>query len=286
MESRVADTTDYYGLLGVSRGASDDEIRKAYRRLARELHPDVNGGNAESTERFKAVNKAYEVLSNSEKRARYDRFGPEAAEQNGGGGADFGGGFATGGFGDLFEMFFGATGGVERGPNSGDDLRADVEITLQEVLTGVQKTVTVIRQEHCPDCTGTGSKPGSKAQRCVVCAGQGYVRASRSTLFGTMSQVQPCYRCEGRGELITDPCARCRGKGVERQSKKITVDIPAGVESRMRMRVNGQGDSAPFGGAAGDLYVFINVSGAGRTHRSADAGRLRAPQYSERDAAG
>ena len=262
MESKVASTQDYYEVLGVSREAGADEIKKAFRKLALVYHPDKNGGDAAATERFKEIKMAYDVLGDPDKRARYDRFGPAGVDGNGGGDFGFGGG-NFGPFGDIFDVFFGGggRGGAtqERGPERGADLRADVEITLEEVLSGVQKTIPVTRLEHCGDCQGTGAKAGTKPQACAACAGQGYIRQSRQTLFGTMSQMAECYRCHGRGEIVTDPCQRCNGRGMERQTRRIPVDIPAGAEERTRMRVKGAGEAGPFGGPYGDLYIFIHI---------------------------
>ncbi len=258
MESKVA---DYYEVLGVARDAGADEIKKAFRKLALLYHPDKNGGDAAATERFKEVKLAYDVLSDPDKRARYDRFG--AAGVDAGAGADFGFGGNFGGFGDIFDVFFGGAGGAargaERGPERGADLRADVEITLEEVLSGIKKTIPVTRLENCGDCKGSGAKPGTSPQPCAACAGQGYIRQTRQTLFGTMSQMAECYRCHGRGEIVTDPCPRCSGRGMERQSRRLSVEIPAGAEERTRMRLTGEGEAGPFGGPAGDLYVFIHI---------------------------
>ncbi|HEU4754929.1 MAG TPA: J domain-containing protein, partial [Armatimonadota bacterium] len=252
---------DLYEVLGVQRGADANDIRKAYRKLARQYHPDMNGGDAAATEHFKEINQAYEVLSDPEKRERYDRFG--MAGVNGGGapgpGTDFGG---FGPFSDIFDVFFGSGGRgpvEERGPERGPDLRYDLQITLEEVLTGTEKTVPLSRMENCADCHGSGARPGTKPQPCAACAGSGYVRSTRQTLFGTMSQVTECYRCGGRGEIVTDPCPRCSGRGLERVSRKIQVEIPPGAEERTRIRLTGQGESGPYGGPAGDLYVFIHI---------------------------
>ncbi len=261
----MAEVRDFYTLLGVTREASPDDIRKAYRKLARQYHPDVNGGSPEATERFKEINQAYEVLSNPDKRAKYDRFGAAGVDGGMSGGmgeADFGfGGF--GNFNDIFDVFFGGGGRpgapAETQPGRGGDLRCDLEITLEECLTGVEKSIPITRMETCTECSGGGAKPGTRPQKCVSCAGAGYVRSSRQTFFGTMSQVAECNRCGGRGEIITDPCPRCGGKGRERQSRRIQVEVPPGAGDRTRIRLSGQGEGGVQGGPPGDLYVFLHL---------------------------
>ncbi|MFN3650703.1 MAG: molecular chaperone DnaJ [Armatimonadota bacterium] len=264
MESQVTGAEDYYTVLGVARDAGQDEIRKAYRKLARQYHPDLNGGDAAAAERFREVQRAYDVLSDADKRARYDRFGAAGVENGGGAGPDFGmGGMGgMGGFGDIFDMFFGAAArgaAAERGPEAGADLRADIEVTLEEVLSGVKKTIPVTRLESCEGCKGSGARPGTQPQKCVACGGRGAVQTSRQTIFGAMTQVVECYRCHGRGEIVTDPCGRCGGRGTERQTRRIEVEIPAGVEERTRLRMRGEGEAGPHGGPPGDLYIFIHV---------------------------
>lgn len=251
---------DFFEVLGVSREASQDEIRKAYRRLARQHHPDVNPDDPQAEERFKELSQAYEVLSDPQKRARYEQFGAAGVNGNAGGG-DFGQGFGP--FSDIFDVFFGSAGRggspAERGPERGSDLRYDLEITLEEVLKGTVKTIPVNRLERCTGCGGSGAKEGTRPQACVACGGAGAVRQARQTLFGTVSQVTECYRCHGTGQIISDPCSRCHGRGQERQNRKLEMDIPAGVDERSRIRRTGQGDAGPNGGAAGDLYVFIHI---------------------------
>lgn len=260
MEIPVSSPADYYEVLGVSRDVSSEELKKAYRKLALQYHPDRNNGDPEATERFKQINQAYDVLSNPEKRARYDRFGQAGVDAGAGGGADFGmGGFGP--FGDIFETLFGAGTGRPGAQvdDRGADLRYDLEITLEEVLKGVEKTISVPRMEHCSECSGSGAKPGTRPQPCAACAGQGVMRTTRQTLFGTMSQVTECYRCQGRGQIITDPCPKCRGRGLERQTRRLQVSVPPGAEERTRIRLSGQGEAGAQGGAPGDLYVFIRV---------------------------
>jgi molecular chaperone DnaJ len=257
----VAATSDYYEVLGVSRDASADDIRKAYRKLARQFHPDVNGGDTAATERFREVNKAYEALSDPEKRARYDRYGTAEETGAGQGFGGFGGG-AAGPFGDIFDAFFGAAGrgaAPQAGPEAGSDLRYDLEITLEEILKGADKTIQVARLATCEECSGSGAKPGTQPQPCVVCAGAGYVRTARNTIFGTMSQVAECYRCHGRGQIITDPCSRCGGDGRHQQTRQLDVHIPPGATDGNRIRLSREGEAGPNGGPNGDLYVFLHV---------------------------
>lgn len=260
MEPGVATQQDYYELLGVSRDAGSEDIKKAYRKAALKYHPDRNPGNKDAEEHFKQINQAYEVLSNSEKRARYDRFGAAGVDSSGMDDAGFGG---FGGFTDIFDVFFGSGAGArtptERGPERGADLRYDLEITLEEVLHGAEKSISITRMENCTECKGSGARPGTKPERCVACAGSGYVRTARQTLFGTMSQVSECYRCQGRGEIVKEPCHQCNGRGLERQTRKLSVEIPPGAEERTRIRLTHQGEGGPLGGAPGDLYVFLHV---------------------------
>lgn len=255
----MADPRDYYGTLGISPDADQDEVRKAYRRLARQYHPDVNGGDPESTEKFKQINQAYEILSNPEKRARYDRYGSASPETDGGMEGPFGG-FPN--FNEIFDVFFGAQPQGRSDPTMpgrGGDKRADLELTLEEAATGTEKFVSVSRLETCTACSGSGCKPGTKPITCVTCAGTGVIRSSRSTFFGTMAQVGACYRCHGRGQVVTDPCLTCGGKGREQQSRKLRVDIPPGADDRTRIRLTGQGEAGTNGGPPGDLYVFVHL---------------------------
>ena len=254
---------DYYELLGVARTASADEIKSAYRRLAREYHPDVNP-NPDAEERFKGIGEAYEVLSDPDKRRRYDTYGHDAVNGNGGAGGFRGGGFGGGdAFDTLFDLFFEATGqrggGRSRVGFDGQDLRADVQLTLEEVMTGVQKSVDVVREESCESCTGSGAKPGTELETCPQCKGAGQVRRTQSTFLGSFSSVQPCPRCHGEGTYAPHPCIGCNGSGRQRKKAKVTVDIPAGVENGMQMRLAGQGDSGSRGGQPGDLYIVLHV---------------------------
>jgi molecular chaperone DnaJ len=251
---------DYYQILGLDRTAGTNDIKSAYRKLAREYHPDVNRDNPEAEERFKEINEAYEVLSDPEKRRRYDTFGHEGANGHPG----FGGGQGRDAFDTLFDLFFEAAGGGRagsqtRGGMDGQDLRADIQLTLEEVNTGVQKILDVVREEACETCEGTGAKPGSRTQTCARCHGSGQIRQTQSTFLGSFSSVRPCPQCHGEGTIITDPCGTCHGSGRQRKKSKVRVEIPAGVENGMQMRLTGQGDAGARGGQSGDLYVVIHV---------------------------
>ncbi|MDK2820903.1 MAG: molecular chaperone DnaJ [Clostridia bacterium] len=252
---------DYYEVLGVSREASEDEIKKAYRRLARKYHPDMNPGDKSAEEKFKEVQEAYEVLSNSDKRARYDQFGHAGTDA---GGAGFGGfGNADfGGFGDIFDMFFssGFGGTAHRnGPQPGADLRLDLEISFEEAAFGVEKEVGIPRQEKCPVCDGTGAAKGTKPKTCPTCHGTGQVRISQNTPLGHFQSVRTCHQCHGEGTIIEKPCSNCRGRGTVQKTRKIKINIPPGVDTGARLRMTGEGESGLRGGPPGDLYIHINV---------------------------
>jgi molecular chaperone DnaJ len=249
---------DYYEVLGVERTASPDEVRKAFRSLARKYHPDVNQHDTEAEVRFKEINEAHEVLSNPDQRARYDRFGHEGAQ------AGLGDAFAgSGGFGDLFDMFFGAQGGGFRQPSSGrdgHDLRYDLHITLEEAFTGVDKTIKLTRHEGCNSCKGTGAKPGTTPQKCPSCNGSGQVKHVQSTILGSFATVVPCTRCRGEGMVVTSPCETCNGAGRTQTSTDRTIRVPAGVDSGSSIKRTGEGDVGARGGHTGDLYIVINVA--------------------------
>jgi molecular chaperone DnaJ len=256
---------DYYEILGVARDATPDQIKQAFRRLARKYHPDANPGNPEAEEKFKEINEAYEVLSDPEKRARYDRFGSAEAFQGAGAGPGFQG-FqfdlgGLGGFDDLFEMFLGGAPGAQRrrGPVAGADLRADLVLTLEEVLTGVDRTVEVEREETCPHCGGTGADQPGAVETCRECRGTGQLQQVRESLLGSFVRMQTCPRCHGTGKVITKPCRECRGRGRVRRTRTITVHVPAGVDNGTRLRVPGQGGPGERGGPPGDLIVFVQV---------------------------
>ena len=252
---------DYYEVIGVPRDAGQDAIKQAYRKLARKYHPDANPGNPEAEEQFKEINEAYEVLGDPEKRARYDQFG-HAGAAAGAGGPGFGGfdfqGF--GGFEDLFDMFTGGGGQGRRDrPQGGPDLRADVVLTLEEVLTGVEKSVTIGRQETCPTCQGSGADGAAGLETCPECHGAGQVRQMRESFFGSFVQVHTCPRCQGRGRIVVKPCGSCGGRGSIHHERRIAVKVPAGVEDGVRLRMAGQGGAGGRGGPPGDLIVFVHV---------------------------
>ena len=261
---------DYYEVLGVSKTATQDELKKAYRKLARKYHPDLNKDNAEAAEKFKECNEAYSVLSDEQKRAQYDQFGHAAFENGGmGGGGGFGGAGGFGGFGgsgmeDIFDMFFGGQGGrggrsSKAGPQRGADLRFDLEISFEEAAFGLEKEINLYRDEVCDHCHGEGAEPGSKVDTCPECNGSGYVRFTQNTMFGQMVNERPCSRCKGEGKIISEPCKECRGKGTVKRNKKLKVKIPAGVDNGSRLRVSNEGEAGAKGGPSGDLYVYLYV---------------------------
>lgn len=261
---------DYYEVLGVSKTASQDELKKAYRKLALKYHPDRNKGNAEAEQKFKEISEAYGVLSDESKRAQYDQLGPDAFEQaqaGGAGGNPFGGGFggfSGSGMEDIFDMFFGGQGGRggrsgNAGPQRGADLRFDLEITFEEAAFGVEKEISLYRDEACEHCHGTGAEPGSKVETCPDCHGTGYVRFTQNTMFGQMVNERPCAKCHGEGKIVSSPCKECRGKGTQKKNKRLKVKIPAGVDNGSRLRVSGEGEAGAKGGPNGDLYVYLYV---------------------------
>jgi len=253
---------DFYDLLGVRRDADADTLKRAYRRLARQYHPDVNKDPA-AEERFKEIGRAYEVLSDPQTRARYDQFG-EAGLGGAAGMPDMG---DMGGFADLFETFFSGFGGGaagagaprRRGPRQGDDLRLDLTIDFREAVFGVEKEVQIRHLETCGTCSGSGARSGSGPTSCGTCGGAGQVRRATRTPFGNFTQVAPCPSCDGSGQVIADPCGDCNGLGLQQVAKKLRINIPAGVDTGTRLRVANEGNAGQRGGAPGDLYVFLGV---------------------------
>jgi molecular chaperone DnaJ len=258
--------TDYYELLGVSRTASDDEIKKAYRRLARELHPDANPDDPSAHERFKDVSTAYETLRDPERRRRYDQFGPDGARV-GAAGDPFGfGGGGGGGLGDIFEAFFGAAGGGfgggrggRGGPMRGNDLELLIELEFEEAVFGVRREIHLRAPVPCDTCEATGAAPGTSPTTCAGCGGTGEVRRVRQSILGQMVTASPCPRCGGIGQEIASPCPDCRGEGRRTEEKTYEVDIPAGVDDGTQLRLPGRGAAGPRGGPLGDLYLHTRV---------------------------
>ena len=268
----MADKRDYYEVLGVSKGASDDEIKKAYRKMAKQYHPDLNPGNAEAEAKFKECNEAYEVLSDADKKAKYDRFGHAGVDPNYGAGAGggFGGGFGGMDFdmGDIFSSIFGSGfgggfgGGQRHNPNApqrGGDIQTNITISFEEAAKGCRKTVEVNRVEVCDGCSGSGAAPGSTAQTCSACNGSGSVTTQQRTILGVMQTQKPCPTCGGKGTIIPNPCQKCRGQGRVRRAAKVEVNIPAGIDDRQAISVRSQGNKGVNGGPAGDLRVGVNV---------------------------
>ena len=259
---------DYYELLGVPRDADAESLKRAYRRLARQYHPDVNKDPG-AEDKFKEVGRAYEVLGDPKTRARYDQFG-EAGVSGAAGAPDMG---DMGGFADLFETFFSGFGGApgqgqrQRGPRQGDDLRFDLNISFKEAVFGQEKEIQIRHLETCTTCKGRGAKAGSGPVNCSTCGGSGQVRRATRTPFGTFTQVAPCPACEGNGQVIADPCSDCAGQGVQQVRKKLRINIPAGVDSGTRLRVNNEGNAGMRGGPSGDLYVVLFVQADAKLRR-------------------
>ncbi|GAC1583960.1 MAG: molecular chaperone DnaJ [Candidatus Dormibacteria bacterium] len=253
----MATTRDYYEVLEVSRTATPEEIKKAFRQQAMKYHPDRNPGNPEAEARFKEASEAYEVLSDPGKRSQYDRFG--AVPGFGGGGA---GGFqAAGGFGDIFDMFFGGQGGNRGrpGPRRGSDLRYSLELEFTEAVFGVEREIEVPRQDTCQTCSGSGAEPGKSPVRCAECNGAGQVRRVSQSFFGQVVNVATCPRCHGDGETVEFPCPACQGSARVETRKTLRVNVPAGVDDGDQIRLNGEGEAGLKGGAYGDLYVAVRV---------------------------
>ncbi|MBO5261763.1 MAG: molecular chaperone DnaJ [Clostridia bacterium] len=260
----MADKQDYYETLGISKGASDDEIKRAYRQMAKKYHPDMNPDNKEAEQKFKEVNEAYEVLSDADKKAKYDQYGHAAFEQGGGFG---GGGF--GGFdfdmGDIFSSFFGGFGGGGRSqsranaPQAGDDIGVRVVLSFEEAAFGCKKEVSYARVQKCADCSGTGAKKGTSPEKCTKCGGRGTVTVQQRTAFGVMQSTKACPDCGGTGKIIKTPCENCRGKGYVKITKKLEVTIPAGIDDGQRIALRGQGNEGRNGGPAGDLIIQVSV---------------------------
>ena len=271
----MAEKRDYYEVLGIQKGASEDEIKKAYKKLARKYHPDMNPGDKEAEEKFKEVNEANEVLSDPEKKARYDQFGFAGVDPNygaGAGGGAYGGGFDFGDLGDIFGSFFGGGfgGGQRRNPNApqrGESIRASVSVSFTEAAFGCEKSVTLERSEQCPTCKGNGCAPGTTPEICPDCHGTGTVQTRRQTPMGVFASNGPCRKCGGTGRLIHQPCPDCRGTGAVRKRKTIKVNIPAGIDHGQTISLRGQGNAGKNGGPAGNLLITVMVQPHELFHR-------------------
>ena len=271
----MAEKRDYYEVLGVQKGATQDEIKKAYRKITKENHPDLHPGDKACEERFKEANEAYEILSDEEKRQKYDQFGHAAFDPNAGfNGGGFGGFDGFGGFGDIFGDIFGGFGGFGGGarsnpnaPRKGENLRTNVNISFEEAAFGCKKEVTVIRVESCPDCGGSGCAEGTTPEICPDCGGSGHVRVNQRTPFGMVQSTSQCPKCGGTGKIIHQPCKTCKGKGNVRRQQKIEVNVPAGIDDGQTISKTGAGNAGINGGPNGDLLVSVTVRPHARFER-------------------
>lgn len=277
----MAGKRDYYEVLGVNKNATDDELKKAYRKLAKKYHPDANPDNkAEAEAKFKEVNEAYETLSDPQKRRMYDQFGPDGPQGfNGGAGGPFGGGngyysYTSSGFdgfgdfgdlGDIFSSFFGGgfggrgTNKKQNGPRKGADLNLHIDITFEQAFLGVEKEIAITRNETCNICHGSGAKPGTSVTKCPTCNGTGQIRQVQNTILGQMQTTRTCTNCHGTGEVIKEPCENCKGKGTVRKQPKIKVKIPAGIDDGQTVVLRGEGEPGEKGGPKGDLYITVRL---------------------------
>ncbi len=269
----MANKRDYYEVLGVGKTATDDEIKKAYRKLAKQYHPDANPNNKEEAERkFKEVNEAYETLSDKQKRNMYDQFGHDAANGfNGGGFNGYGNAGGFGGFsgvdmdfdmGDIFSSFFGGgfnTSARRSGPPRGADVKVAIEITFEEAAFGTKKEIVISREEACSSCEGTGAQKGTQPITCPTCGGTGQVKFTQNTILGQIMSTRTCNRCGGEGKIIEKPCPECKGRSTIRKQRKITVSIPQGIDNNQTITIRGEGSKGPKGGAKGDLYITVFV---------------------------
>lgn len=257
----MADKRDYYEVLGISKGASEDEIKKAFRQVAKKYHPDMHPGDAECEEKFKEAQEAYAVLSDPEKRRQYDQFGHAAFDQAGGGGFDFSGMDMSDIFGDLFGSFFGGGGRSSNGPQAGANVRVGLRISFEEAVFGCEKEIEFTYKEDCPTCHTTGAKPGTSPETCTKCGGKGKVVYSTQSLFGMMQNVQTCPECQGTGKVVREKCPECHGLGYNVKKIKKTVEIPAGIDNGQRVRIRGFGEPGKNGGPRGDVLVEVVVIG-------------------------
>ena len=276
----MAGKRDYYEVLGVNKNATDDELKKAYRKLAKKYHPDANPDNkAEAETKFKEVNEAYETLSDPQKRKMYDQFGPDGPQGFNGAGGPFGGqngyySYTSSGFdgfgdfgdlGDIFSSFFGGGFGTrtnsrrQNGPRKGADLNLHIDITFEQAFSGVEKEIIITRNEECNVCHGSGAKPGTSVTKCPTCNGTGQIRQVQNTILGQMQTTRTCTNCHGTGEVIKEPCENCKGKGTVRKQPKIKVKIPAGIDDGQTVVLRGEGEPGEKGGPKGDLYITVKL---------------------------
>lgn len=262
----MADKRDYYEVLGVSKGASDEELKKAYRKEAKKYHPDLHPGDKEAEAKFKEVSEAYAVLSDSDKRARYDQFGHAGVDSNYGAG---GGGFNGAGFdfGDIFSDIFGGGfggfggfgGGRRNGPKRGSDIQKIIDITFEEAAFGCKKQINVTKMDKCPTCSGSGAKPGTNPEKCTYCNGTGQVQTQQRTPLGYMTNVTTCPHCHGTGSIIKEPCKDCRGTGKIKKSVTVELEIPAGIDNGQTIQSTGRGEVGERGGPNGDLLTTVRI---------------------------
>ncbi|MBR5538736.1 MAG: molecular chaperone DnaJ [Clostridia bacterium] len=262
----MADKRDYYEVLGVDKSAGASEIKKAYYKLAKQYHPDVNPGDAEAEKKFKEINEAYAILSDEEKKAKYDQYGHAAFENGGAGG--YGAGFEGFDFGDIFSSYFGGGGGFggfgggssrRNAPMRGDDVYARITPTFEEAVHGCKKDVVFARVQKCDDCSGSGAKKGTTAETCKKCGGSGQMRVQQRTAFGMMQTMRTCDECRGSGKIIKEPCTNCRGTGYVKINKTLNVTIPAGIDNGQNISISGMGNDGRNGGPAGDLIISVSV---------------------------
>lgn len=282
----TSEKRDYYEVLGLKKDATADEIKKAYRKAAKENHPDLHPGDKACEERFKEVNEAYEVLSDEDKRKKYDQYGHAAFDPNAGFGGGFGGGF--GDFGDLGDIFgsfgdifgFGGGGGQRANPNAprkGESIRTSLSISFEEAAFGCEKEVSVGRVEKCAECKGTGCQPGTTPEVCPDCKGAGSVRTTQRTPFGMVQSTSACPKCKGKGKIIHQPCKTCRGMGAVRRQHKLSVNVPAGIDDGQTIPLRGKGNDGANGGPAGDLLVTVTVRPHARFEREGTSVYLEQP---------